>query len=74
MTDLGETVLEYLLKHFSNMICIDFTARVERDLDLISEGKTDFHTIIKKVYDAFYPIIQGSNETKGYQKRISLYW
>ena len=64
MTDLGETVLEYLLKHFSNMICIDFTARVERDLDLISEGKTDFHTIIKKVYDAFYPIIQDQMKQK----------
>ena len=47
LTDLGETVLEYLLKHFSDMICIDFTARVEDDLDLISEGKTDFITVIK---------------------------
>ena len=64
MTDLGETVLDYLLKHFSDMICIDFTARVERDLDLISEGKSDFHTIIKKVYDAFYPIIQDQMKTK----------
>ena len=58
LTDLGETVLEYLLKHFSDMICIDFTARVEDDLDLISEGKTDFLTIIKKVYDVFNPVIQ----------------
>jgi DNA topoisomerase-1 len=40
------------------MICIDFTARVEDDLDLISEGKTDFLTIIKKVYDVFNPVIQ----------------
>ena len=36
------------------MICIDFTAQVESDLDLISSGETDFHTIIKKVYDVFY--------------------
>ena len=40
------------------MICIEFTANVESDLDLISSGETDFHTIIKKVYDAFYPIIE----------------
>ena len=58
LTDLGETVLEYLLKHLSDMICIEFTANVESDLDLISSGETDFHTIIKKVYDAFYPIIE----------------
>ena len=68
LTDLGETVLDYLLKHFSNMICIDFTARVERDLDLISEGKSDFHTIIKKVYDAFNPIIQGQMKQKVIKK------
>jgi len=57
LTDLGETVLDYLLKHFASMICIDFTAHVESDLDLISTGQTDFHTIMKKVYDAFNPII-----------------
>ena len=39
LTDLGETVLTYLLQHFSNVICIDFTAQVEDDLDLISDGK-----------------------------------
>jgi DNA topoisomerase-1 len=64
LTDLGETVLAYLLQHFSNMICIDFTARVERDLDLIGEGTTDFHTIMKKVYDAFNPIIQAQMKHK----------
>ena len=58
LTDLGELVLDYLLKHFSNMICIEFTANVESDLDLISSGETDFHTIIKKVYYIFHPIIE----------------
>ncbi len=64
LTDLGETVLEYLLKHFSEMICIEFTAQVESDLDLISSGQSDFHSIIKKVYDAFYPIIQSQMSIK----------
>ena len=54
LTDLGETVLTYLLQHFSNVICIDFTAQVEDDLDLISDGKSDFLTIIKKVYDKYF--------------------
>jgi len=57
LTDLGETVLDYLLKHFSTMICIQFTAQVESDLDLISTGQADLHTIMKKVYDAFNPIV-----------------
>ena len=67
LTDLGELVLKYLLTHFTNMICIEFTSQVESDLDLITKGETDFHTIIKKVYDAFNPIIiQQMN-----QKRLS---
>ena len=37
------------------MICIEFTAKVEDDLDLISDGTTNFHTIIKKVYEVFSP-------------------
>lgn len=57
LTDLGETVLDYLLQHFSDMICIEFTAQVESDLDLISSGESDFHTVIKKVYEVFHPII-----------------
>ncbi len=70
LTDLGETVLDYLLKHFSNMICIDFTAQVENDLDLITNGKTDFLTIIKKVYDIFNPIIEKQLKIKRTGKNI----
>jgi DNA topoisomerase-1 len=64
LTDLGETVLEYLLKHFDTMICVEFTAHVESDLDLISTGQSDFHTVIKKVYDVFYPVIAEQLQVK----------
>jgi len=70
LTDLGETVLDYLLKHFSTMICIDFTAQVESDLDMISSGQSDFLTIIKKVYDAFNPIILTQMKEKRVGKDI----
>ena len=68
LTDLGENVLDYLLQHFNNMICIEFTAQVELDLDLISSGETQFHTIMKKVYDAFNPIIQTQLQVKRISK------
>ena len=68
LTDLGETVLKYLLQHFSDVICIDFTAQVEDDLDLISDGKSDFLTIIKKVYDIFHPIIMKQMKEKVIKK------
>ena len=48
MTDLGKLVLEYLIKHFSIIINITFTASVEEDLDLISMGQCNWKDIIKK--------------------------
>jgi len=56
LTKLGEVVLEYLLKSFSDIICIDFTAQVESDLDLVSHGNMDWKDILKKIYDSFNPI------------------
>jgi len=57
LTDLGITVLTYLLKHFSTMICIEFTANVELDLDKITDGTMNWSVVLKKIYDAFHPIV-----------------
>ena len=57
LTDLGETVLDYLLKHFSTMICGEFTANVESDLDRVTEGTMNWSVVLKKIYDAFHPIV-----------------
>ena len=32
LTDLGISVLEYLLRHFSSVICVEFTAKVEQEI------------------------------------------
>ena len=58
LTDLGETVLDYLLKHFNTIINVQFTSNVEKDLDLIHEGKIDWIEIIRKVYDSFHKDVQ----------------
>ena len=58
LTDLGELVVNYLVNHFSDMICVEFTAGIEEDLDKISEGTIDYHEVIKKVYNSFYPIVE----------------
>ena len=57
VTDLGKLVLEYLIKHFSMIINITFTASVEKDLDLISIGECNWKDIIKKIYNTFNPIV-----------------
>ena len=63
LTELGKQVLRYLEEHFSNIIHVDFTAQVERDLDMIAEGTHDWVTIVRKVYEMF-------NETAQLQKGI----
>ena len=53
VTDLGKTVLDYLLKHFSMIINIEFTSLVEIDLDRVAKGEIEWQTVVGKVYDSF---------------------
>ena len=45
------------MKYFSNLICIEFTANVESDLDKIVEGTFDYYQVLRKIYDVFHPIV-----------------
>ena len=57
VTDLGKQVLEYLSTHFSMIINIQFTSDVERDLDSIANGNSNWKDIINKIYKTFNPIV-----------------
>jgi len=52
-TPVGETVIEFLVKHFKNIVDYDFTAEMEDGLDKIAEGKKDWELIIKNFYKPF---------------------
>ena len=39
-TETGEIVNDLLVEYFPNILSVDFTARLEEDLDEIAEGKT----------------------------------
>ena len=54
LTPLGFQVLGYLLTHFDNIINVQFTSLVEKDLDLISHGELIWHEVVQKVYNSFY--------------------
>jgi DNA topoisomerase-1 len=49
-TELGEIVNELLENHFTNVVNLDFTARMEEELDEIATGEMEW----KKVVDSFY--------------------
>ncbi len=49
-SDLGLFVTDYLIKNFSDLMDFEFTARLEADLDLISEGKQEWLMYLKSYY------------------------
>tara|TARA_B100000902_G_C27272159_1_gene896856 strand:- start:1005 stop:1862 length:858 start_codon:yes stop_codon:yes gene_type:complete len=57
VTDLGNLVNNYLNGILPNMLNTDFTANVENDLDLVSDGRMDWYDVIRKIYDTFNPVI-----------------
>ena len=56
-TDIGIQLNDFLMKHFSNIININFTAEMESHLDLIAMGKANYSTIIRNFYNQFNPTV-----------------
>ncbi len=52
-TKLGEAVNLLLTKHFANIVDYDFTAKMEKDLDKIAQGKEKWVKIISEFYMPF---------------------
>tara|TARA_B110000208_G_C11710757_1_gene409229 strand:+ start:46 stop:1212 length:1167 start_codon:yes stop_codon:yes gene_type:complete len=64
LTDLGIDVIEYLQKNVSVIVTTQYTAAIERDLDLISDGSVDWIEVIRKVYTLLSPIVQEQKALK----------
>lgn len=61
-TELGEEVNEWLTKNFPDILSIDFTARLENNLDNVEEGTEDW----RKLTGEFYlPFDKDLKETEG---------
>jgi len=58
LTDLGKTVLNYLVKNFSTIVNVEFTSEIEKDLDKVSEGSLQWIDVVQKVYNSFYKEVQ----------------
>jgi len=56
-TDIGKIVTKFLMKHFEILMDYTFTARVEAELDEISNGTKDWLTVVKSFYTIFQPKI-----------------
>ena len=52
-TDIGMTVSTFLEEHFAEYISDEFTAKMEDDLDLLSQGKKDYVKLLSNFYTKF---------------------
>ncbi len=52
-TEIGVLVNDVLCKHFQTIVDINFTAKMEENLDKIAEAKTQWVPIIKDFYEPF---------------------
>ena len=50
-TELGEIVWKTLESYFRDVFEIDFTARMETELDKVEEGKDDWRNVVKLFYE-----------------------
>ncbi|WAA13612.1 type I DNA topoisomerase [Fervidibacillus halotolerans] len=52
-TELGRIVIELISEFFPEIIDVEFTAKMESDLDLIEEGKENWINILDHFYNGF---------------------
>jgi DNA topoisomerase-1 len=52
-TDLGKKVNNILVKNFSNIFNVNFTAKMEDELDLIADGEIGYLKVLNDFYEPF---------------------
>jgi len=61
-TDIGIIVTDFLVAHFSDIVDLNFTAKVEADFDDIAEGKEQWREMLKGFYGKFHPNVEQVNK------------
>ncbi|WP_027408673.1 type I DNA topoisomerase [Anoxybacteroides tepidamans] len=57
-TELGEIIIELMLEFFPEILDVEFTAKMEKSLDEIEEGKVDWVEVIDEFYRGFEKSLQ----------------
>ncbi|MES2353911.1 MAG: type I DNA topoisomerase [Pseudomonadota bacterium] len=57
-TDVGRVVIKFLTEHFNPWVDYDFTAKLEDQLDDISNGKTEWKPVLENFWQAFSKQVQ----------------
>jgi len=62
-TELGFIVNDLLVKHFPDIINVDFTARMEANLDLIASGEREWVPMLQEFYGPFSEAVRQAELT-----------
>ncbi len=67
--DIGFKVIELLAEHFPNIVDVEFTAKMEEDLDEVAEGNKKWQKIIGDFYGPFSKLV--AKKTDEIEKVVS---
>ena len=59
-TDIGKLVNELLIKGFPNILEVQFTAKLEEQLDTIADGKVDWVKVLRDFYQPFHLALEAA--------------
>jgi DNA topoisomerase-1 len=57
-TELGFVVNDLLVEHFGRIFEVGFTARMEKNLDLIASGEREWVPVMRRFYDQFEGLLE----------------
>ena len=64
--EIGIVVTDYLVKNFPEILDYDFTANVEKDFDLVADGKRLWNEVIGEFYTPFHTKVEDAISDKEY--------
>lgn len=67
-TELGFAVVDLLKEWFPDVVDIEFTARMEDQLDQIAEGKTEWDGVVRDFYQPFEKLIETAEKELSHVK------
>lgn len=62
-TEMGEKVNNLLMEHFPQIVDIDFTAKMEENLDQVASGEKEWRPTLKEFYEPFALHLKEKYET-----------
>ncbi|MDB4897149.1 MAG: topoisomerase [Firmicutes bacterium] len=64
-TELGQLVTDILLEYFPQIIDVEFTAKMEGELDQVEEGEAEWHEVLSEFFGPFAATLKEAEEKVG---------